>query len=370
MTTIIQKLAPNLIREFRNADEIWIAVALISKDGLNYILDNVPKACRQHYLIGIDLPTDPKALKVLHDLELIKDVSVNIFSQKAFYHPKVYLTRQKDKYIAFLGSANCTSGGLTDNIEICVKLDEQKSCKDLLSWFDKLQEVAKPLTTSFLDKYASDYQTRQERKKAEERAAKKEKEKVNKEFEATLKKRSEFLKVLRKYRNNKNYFKEKKERDKVVKELRKSLAYPHFNKIEVDLFFSLHELGHIIPIPKPTIKHDIKKFSRLMRMICDESIDIATRYDRAVQGNLKIRGVSEGLISKVLTVHDPENYFIKNEKSDTALKKYGIQIPRGLSKGEKYKITAKFLKQICKETKIDDLAILDYYLYLEGLDKE
>ena len=370
MKTIIQKLAPDLKRDLKKADEIWIAVALITKKGLNYILDNIPKSCRQNYLIGIDLPTDPQALKNLHDLELTKDLAIGLFSQKEFYHPKVYLIRQKNKYVAFLGSANCTLGGLNDNIEISVKLDDQKSCKDLLTWFEKLQKTSNPLTSSFLDKYTSDYQTRQKRKKEDERTAKLEKDDINEEFEATLKERSELLKVLRKYRAAKNYHSEKRERGKAVKELRGSLDYPNFNDIDVDHFFNIWELGHIIALPKPTIKREIRKFSRLMRMICDERIDIATRYDRALQGDLKIRGVSEGLISKVLTVHDPKNYFVKNKKSDTALTKYGIQIPRGLSKGEKYKITSKFLKQICKETKIDDLAILDFYLYLEGRDKE
>lgn len=370
MTKIIQKLADPLKKELNQADEIWVAVALITKEGLKLILDNTPKDCRQSYLIGIDLPTDPKALKWLHDLGLTKDFSVQLFSQKEFYHPKVYLTRQKDKYVTFLGSANCTLGGLVGNIEISVRLDDQQTCRDILTWFNKLQKVAKPLTPTFITKYTSDYQVRQERKRLDETTASKEKRVLNEEFEATLKERSKLLKVLKGYRQSKGYSTDKNEREKVVKELRASLDYPSFQKIDVDHFFSIWELGHIIPLPKPTIKREIKKFSRLLRMLCNESVDIATRYNKALQGDLKIRGVGEGLVSKILTIHSPKDYFVKNTKSETALKKYGIQLPRGLSKGDKYKITAMFLKEIYKETNIADMAILDYYLYLEGNESE
>ncbi len=234
-----------------------------------------------------------------------------------------------------------------------------------------IAEIRKAFDTrSFLDTYTADYETRRTRKKEDERKAKQEKQRASRESEATLEERSKFLKVLRKYRAFKDYHLVKRKRDEVVNALRDSLGYPDFSDIDIDGFFSIWELGHIISLPKPTIKRQLRKFSRLMTILCDDRIDIATRYDKALQGRLKIRGVSEGLISKVLTVHDPQNYFVKNAKSDIALKKYGIQMPRGLSRGEKYKITSKFLKHICKEAKIHNLAILDYYLYLEGRDNE
>ena len=370
MTTIIQKLDQKLNVELRKADEIWIAVALITKDGLNFILENTPKSCRQNYLIGTDLPTDPKALKTLYDLGITDDFNVRYYSRNKYYHPKVYLTKEKNRYTAFLGSANCTLGGIKNNIEISVKLDDQKSCNDLLAWFESLQKDSKPLESSFLDDYTIAYQTRVKIKREDEKVANQVKDKFNEEFEATFKKQSELLRFLSKNREGKNYHQVKRERDNVVKELRVSLDYPDFNDINIDHFFQIWELGHIIEIHKPKIKLKIKKFKLLLSMICDESIDIATRYDKALKGKYKIKFVSEGIITKVLTVHDPENYFVKNDMSDAALKKYGVNIPKSLSKGQKYKATAKLLKKICKETKIGNLAILDHYLYLEGSKKE
>ena len=97
----------------------------------------------------------------------------------------------------------------------------------------------------------------------------------------------------------------------------------------------------------------------------NENIDIALRYDRALAGDLKVEGVSKAFISKVLAAHKPDLYFVKNGKTEKALRKYGIHLPCGLTDGEKYKITCKFLRQVCKDTDIKDLAVLDYYLYLE-----
>ena len=76
-------------------------------------------------------------------------------------------------------------------------------------------------------------------------------------------------------------------------------------------------------------------------MICDEKNDIEIRYDKALAGNFKIWGVSEGLISKVLTIHDPQKYYVKNKKSDSVLGKYGLQLPKELTPGAKYEFTLK-----------------------------
>lgn len=67
-TKISKNLSQDLTNEFSQADEVWIAVALMTMQGLNFILNNIPNNCKQHYLIGLDLPTDPKALKKINTI--------------------------------------------------------------------------------------------------------------------------------------------------------------------------------------------------------------------------------------------------------------------------------------------------------------
>lgn len=370
MNNLITKLSDGLLTELMVADEVWVAVALLNAKGLKFISDNLPDNCIKNYLIGVDLPTDPKALWTLFEGQLKSDLKVRIYTNREYFHPKLYLIRKKGSLIGFVGSANCTNGGLSSNIELTIRVDDQETCEQLKSWFDRLAEDGKPLSKKFLVTYQANYATGLEKKKEDERRAKREKQELNEEFEAILGERKEFIKVLRDYRKNiDEYVGVKNERNLTLNKLRSSIDYPNFNQIDIDFFFSIWELGHIISLPKPTIKREIKKFSNLLKMLCDEHTDISVRYNRALDGDLKIRGVSEGLISKILVIHEPNLYFVKNEKSDTALKKYGIELPRGLSKGDKYKITCKFLRQICEETDIENLAVLDNYLYLEGMNK-
>lgn len=370
MTTIETKLSDNLLPDIKTADEIWVAVALMSNDGLNFLIDNLKSSCRQNYLIGLDLPTDPKALKKLNQLQLKSDLNVRLYTDKECFHPKMYLIKKKDNYSAFVGSANCTNGGLFNNIELTTRTTDQIICTDLLKWFDKYFKVAKPLTTAFVKQYEAEYSERQDRKRKEEKIAKKEKQILNEEFEATLSEKSQFIKILKQYRKDSDYKTIVSDRQKTVKELRNDLDYPNYKTLDIDTYFSHRGLGPLIPIAIPAIKRNIPQLRKLLKYLSDENIDIATRYDRALTGDLKVEGVGKAFISKVLAAHKPDLYFVKNTKTEKALRKYGIVLPRGLTDGEKYKITCKFLRQVCNDTDIKDLAVLDYYLYLEGNDNE
>ena len=370
MNQLITKLSNALANELKSADEIWIAVALLNLDGLNLILENLKQGCKQNYLIGVDLPSDPKALTKLYELKLKQDLQVQLYTDQQYFHPKLYLLKKRNLFKGFVGSANCTRGGLNTNVELTIAIDDQKACSQMLEWFEQLNKSGKPLTTKFITKYQADYIERQKKKKEDERLVKREKKELNNEIKVTFSERNEFLKVLKSYRRAKEYTEVKEIRKNSVNQLRLSLDYPNFNKIDVDWFFSIWELGHIIALPKPTIKREIKTFRKLLLMLCNEQEDVALRYNLALTGNLKIKGINEALISKILAIHRPDFYFVKNSKSDIALKKYGIELPRGLSKGDKYKITCKVLQKICVETNIDNLAILDNYLYYEGNESE
>ena len=363
---IVTKLSDNLLPKLKAADELWIAVGMINLDGLLFLLRNTPTNCTRNFLLGVDLPTDPNALGKLNELQLKSNLNVRLFTESEFYHPKIYLKRSSNTFSGFIGSANCTNGGLNKNIELTIQVDDQTICTHLKSWFDSVFDRAKPLTSSFVKTYRAHYSERRRRKSEDEQAARDEKKAFTQKLEITLKQKNAFIRILRGYRQRHDYEDIRLKRQKSISELRSSLDYPHFDNVDVDLFFSIWELGHIIALPKPTIRREITKFSKLLRVLCDERMDVAQRYERVLAGDLRIRGVNKGLVSKILAIHNPTEYFVKNAKSEGALRKYGIELPRGLSRGEKYKITCRFLKEICTETSIENLAVLDYYLYLEG----
>jgi HKD family nuclease len=179
MTTLITKLSDNLLNEIKNADEIWIAVALIKIDGLNFLIDNLKSSCKQNYLVGVNLPTDPESLTKLYKLELSSNINIRLYAESENFHPKLYLIRENNNYSAFIGSANCTNGGLFNNIELTVRTNDQIICFEIKDWFFEQYNKSKPLTEKFIEKYRADYLKRIDRKKEDERLIKKEKRFLN-----------------------------------------------------------------------------------------------------------------------------------------------------------------------------------------------
>ncbi|MBZ0328276.1 MAG: NgoFVII family restriction endonuclease [Altibacter sp.] len=366
MKTITQNLQKELKSALKSADEVWVAVALLTNQGLTFIQENLPKKAKEHYILGIDLPTEVKALKELDKQQYVSDVEVLMFAKQEFYHPKVYIVKSKGKYKAFVGSANTTRSGLFSNIELSFIVESQRACKELIVWFNGIKERASILTSTFISEYEESYKERLERKKQDEKEAKETKKELEKENDVIMSSREALIKKLKAYRNHKNYKEESKARWKDVKELRSSLDFPNFDKVDVDAFFENWALGHLISIPKPTLKEEKKRFKKLLQVLTDDTIDVAIRFNRAYEGDLYIKGVGVATISKILTLHNPDKYCVSNDKIADLLNEYGIELPQRISKGEKYKATNKFFIEICKETGIDDLAILDYYLYKEA----
>ena len=90
-------------------------------------------------LIGIDLPTPITALRKIGSMSSGKNVNARIFyEQDRVFHPKVYIIKNKEAYICYIGSANFTEGGLSKNVELCYKIDNQEECKQIIDWFEKL----------------------------------------------------------------------------------------------------------------------------------------------------------------------------------------------------------------------------------------
>jgi len=134
----------------RKADEICIAVAMLTDYGL-HLFDYRDEGCDLKILVGYDLPTRPSALqKLIND-----DISAKVYDvQNHFFHPKLYLFRVNEEWTAFIGSGNCSKGGLVSNIELSFKIDDQDAVADILEdWFNKYYNLGTILTQEWLDQY-------------------------------------------------------------------------------------------------------------------------------------------------------------------------------------------------------------------------
>ncbi|MBX2949276.1 MAG: NgoFVII family restriction endonuclease [Crocinitomicaceae bacterium] len=150
-TEIKQKLQVELLE----AKSIWIATAMISYNGWKFIKENLSKDTEQHFLIGIDLATEPKVFEeLLNNLH----ISARVYQTNYTFHPKVYLLQKRDNsFTAFIGSSNTTSWGLEKNVEMNFQINDQAECIKLLEWFNEHYSKGYIITEDFFDDYKSKY---------------------------------------------------------------------------------------------------------------------------------------------------------------------------------------------------------------------
>jgi len=156
---IKQKLEAELL----DCKSVWIATAMISFNGLKFIQENLSKEAEQHFLIGIDLATEPKVFE-----ELLNNLHINarVYETNYTFHPKVYLFQKNDNsFTAFIGSSNTTSWGLEKNVEMNFQVNEQNECKKILKWFTELYAKGYLITEDFVNNYKSSFIKASYRKK-------------------------------------------------------------------------------------------------------------------------------------------------------------------------------------------------------------
>ncbi|WP_160137476.1 phospholipase D-like domain-containing protein [Chryseobacterium sp. c4a] len=150
-TDIKQKLRDELVE----AKSIYIATAMISVQGWNFIQQNISKDTEQYFLIGIDLATEPEVFK-----EILDNLHINarVYQSNYTFHPKVYLLQKNDNsFTAFVGSSNTTNWGLEKNIEMNFQINNQDECKKLLQWFKEYYRKGYLVTDDFLLSYKNKY---------------------------------------------------------------------------------------------------------------------------------------------------------------------------------------------------------------------
>jgi HKD family nuclease len=163
---IISNLESQLLPALTEAEEVWIAVALIDNRGYQKIqtaLANNPQQPRQHYLIGIDLPTPPAVLRLIQAQKRACSFQARIAKYPEIFHAKVYIIRKNGRCMAIVGSANLTGPGLRGSHEISYLITDQNQCQELLQWFEHLYDNAYPLNDHNIAEYESGYTAGDER---------------------------------------------------------------------------------------------------------------------------------------------------------------------------------------------------------------
>lgn len=349
---------------FRSAEEIWVATALLNNNGLNQILHAAPKKCIKHFLIGTWLPTQFEALHRLFMLKKPDRFTVRVF-KVAQFHPKVYIAKNKSKYIAIIGSSNTTLGGLNSNTEVNVLIKDVKIIKELIEWFGKEEKNGLELNREFIKYFKVLAQKRKKVKKINDKNQKQFDRKISDLEVEKLELRKSLINKVRNWKKSKKYKIDLAKRKDTIKQIRSSLNYPYFNNINYDKFFKIRELGSILGFNQFRILENKRKFKSQLKYLINETKPIEDRINNTCNksGEFYTFGVRKGLVTKVLNMHKPKLYPVWNNASHNTLNHYGMSFNWGLNRGEKYRLICNTLKEIESKIKIENLSVLDKFLF-------
>ena len=134
------------------ATEIDLATAwATSNGGLRALQRRVP-SLEVRAVVGLwGNLTEPFALKILANMGQLRAADAS-----RRFHPKVFVFRGAGRSVAWVGSANFTSGGFGMNEEA---LSETSDTASVQNWFDDLWERCDPLDEAAIDDYAESRQT-------------------------------------------------------------------------------------------------------------------------------------------------------------------------------------------------------------------
>lgn len=355
---IIEHLHDELLANVKQASEIYIAVALCKSSSLD-ILKKAKSSSSIKIVTGTYLPTPPD---VLESLKKLYQENARVYvREKGVFHPKVYLFKIKESFVGYISSANLTQGGLSENVELSYKINNPSDCKKILEWFDCIFADASPITNTFIKEYRTYFEKWNKKEELQQRDFS---NIYKKEVEFFMNKKK-FVQDLKKWRNSPEYNVACKERKKALIDLKKALDYENdFKNIDIDAFLNIDHLGYIIPIHKGDLQNAVQNSSlmRLCKMLCDDTLTTSQRYEYA-NTKYKVPGCGKNIITKILAVHNPKEYFVWNNAIDKTLKKYKFRCARN-KKWDKYAEFCTFFKSIYEEVGIKDFTVLDYGLIM------
>ncbi len=163
------KLADDLRRELPDCNELWVAVAMATADGFKLFQEAIKADASQHWLVGLNLPTEPQVLRDLMNAKGGRIAGRYVHRKGKTFHPKVYLLRSDQKYVAYVGSGNCTLGGLEKNTEIALRTEDQELCESLRKSIETWYKLGREVDKDFLATYEKLYARRKARQR-EDRA--------------------------------------------------------------------------------------------------------------------------------------------------------------------------------------------------------
>src|ERR1019366_9834096 len=110
---------------------------------------------------------------------------------------------------------------------------------------------------------------------------------------------------------------------------------------------------------KQKLLSNLGKIGAAFRVLIDDSREEPPRLEEVFSGASKVEFIGRNVLTKVLAGHDGKRWPVYNAKVEGVLRKYGYEIPRGLTDAEKYFAYAKLMREFAKKAGARDVYALD-----------
>lgn len=363
----------DLERKLRSAATIRLATAFAHWSGWKCIKSYVENSnARSCLLTGLAFcQTEPTVLTDWCELAKARKVEPRLFINKGVtFHPKVLIVSGNKSRFAVVGSGNLSEGGFLNNIECSIYTENAAVVDHLTQWFDSLFEnerLTKRLRAEDVRQYRPRYEAA--------RAAKQEVTKLQEEVEGELgeshrNQLAEWHKAIaqaRRFFASKEFKESYEEQRRIVREdIKTAIGYPDFDFDYVGLtrFYDIQDLGHLIQIRKDSVWKERKKLRHGLLQLIDDSKPIEVRINDLLneRGRHRIYGVGPNFVSKILAVHNPQEYSVLNDPVKKSLDKFGYERHRGTI-GQKYAEFASLMRRFMKESGARDSLAVDAFFY-------
>lgn len=368
-------------------DEAIFIVAFLKMSGLETIKSQIENALKREVelkiICGLDFyQTEPDALKLLSSMSRkYKNLQLYIYDQNAnnTFHPKVYFFKNNQKCSLITGSANFTSGGFENNIEVST-LSKFSSASEQLKAFSKilksLLDNSKKADDIEISKYARKFRIHKENEKSAINRSKNE-EKALFNLDMDL-----IGKELKLYFKNDTEQKDYLDRENNYKKAKSILEKIRTEDLSKEEFFECYEklvgksgeksLWHSGSINrwKSKVKYHHLEFKKLLNKI-NNNLDLEPgEIYRLVQGFIKkgsgkkIDGIGPNILTEILNTYKPSKFAVLNDNPLTSIKFFGFEdFPNPQSfKPENYRDFNLLLTGLMKAYELTDLGQVDHFL--------
>ncbi|WP_353227652.1 phospholipase D-like domain-containing protein [Novosphingobium sp.] len=152
---------------FKNAKRFECLVAFAKRSGWKNVKVALEMAIASEMsariAIGLNFfHTDPQVLRILFKLSKKYNLELYLSNSDNTFHPKIYAFEYRDRYTVVVGSANFTHGGLSQNYEASVLVDDARGMMmaSVTKHFNDLikDEAIVPATTVLINRYEKDHE--------------------------------------------------------------------------------------------------------------------------------------------------------------------------------------------------------------------